>query len=92
MTHTGGHRPEANGRVEKRIAHTYSARGLLETATGGYKYYEALWGAAILHANFCVNAAPFSDGRPSPYKQRTGTDCDFASQHIFGAKATAWMD
>ena len=43
-------------------APTYSARGLLETATGGYKYYEALWGAAILYANFCVNAAPFSDG------------------------------
>ena len=35
MTHTGGHRPEANGRVEKRIGLcTYSARGLLETATG----------------------------------------------------------
>ena len=55
-----------NGRVEKRIGLcTYSARGLLATATGGYKYYEALWGAAILYANFCVNAAPFSDQGPT---------------------------
>jgi len=91
MTNTGGHRPAANGRVEKRIGLcTYSARGLLETATGGYKYYEALWGAAILYANFCVNAAPFSDGRPSPHAKRAGRDCDFEQRHIFGAKATAW--
>ena len=91
MTNTGGHRPAANGRVEKRIGLcTYSARGLLETATGGYKYYEALWGAAILYANFCVNAAPFSDGRPAPHTKRTGLDCDFEKRHIFGAKATAW--
>ena len=33
MANTGGHRPAANGRVEKRIGLcTYSARGLLETA------------------------------------------------------------
>ena len=80
MIHTGGHRPEANGRIETRIGLcTYGAHWLLETATGGYKYYAALWGGTILYTSFCVNAASFSDGCPSPHKQRTGTctNCAF---------------
>ena len=52
QTHTGGHRPSNNAKTEKRIGLvSYYMKAILYQATGGTRYYDMLWGPAVVHAN-----------------------------------------
>ena len=63
QTHTGGHRPSNNAKTEKRIGLvSYYMKAILYQATGGTRYYDMLWGPAVVHANNMNNYNEWSDG------------------------------
>ena len=71
-TTTGGYRPEANSRTERRIRAVSEAhRACMLVATGALGVYDALWGYGLLHAVGSVNRSVWSDGR-CPYTALTG--------------------
>ena len=65
---------------------TESFRASLCQSTGGNDYHEQLWGNGMMHAVYCVNRVPWSDGT-EPYLTLTGKSYEFGpDDHVFGAK------
>ena len=52
-----------------------SVRTMLLCATGGFKYYDQLWGRALVHSSDVIDWTPFSD-RISPLSVLAGRHVD----------------
>ena len=75
-THTGGYNPNGNSVAERRIGMlNQSVRTMLLCATGGFKYYDELWGRALVHSSDVIDWTPFSD-RISPLSVLAGRHVD----------------
>jgi hypothetical protein len=62
-----------------------SVRTMLLCATGGFKYYDQLWGRALVHSSDVIDWTPFSD-RISPLSVLAGRHVDPPDRrHSFGA-------
>ena len=62
LTHTGGYNPTDNSVAERRIGMlNQSVRTILLCATGGFKYYDQLWGRALVHSSGVIDWTHFSD-------------------------------
>ena len=85
-THTGGYNPNGNSVAERRIGMlNQSVRTMLLCATGGFKYYDQLWGRALVHSSDVIDWTPFSD-RISPLSVLAGRHVDPPDRrHSFGA-------
>ena len=91
QTDTGGYKSAANGIVERRIGMLrQKLRTMLVATTGGVNatYIQALWGHAMVRANFYINVNDWSD-RPSPWEQLTGAPYVWTKEdHAFGEYCT----
>ena len=85
-THTGGYNPNGNSVAERRIGMLNQAvRTVLLCATGGFKYYDQLWGRALVYSSDVIDWTPFSD-RISPLSVLAGRHVDPPDKrHSFGA-------
>ena len=85
-THTGGYNPNSNSVAERRIGMLNQlVRTFLLCATGGFKYYDMLWGRALMHASDVIDWTPFGD-RISPLSVLAGQSVAAPSRrHAFGA-------
>ena len=85
-THTGGYNPNGNSVAERRIGMlNQSVRTMLLCATGGFKYYDQLWGRALVYSSDVIDWTPFSD-RISPLSVLAGRHVDPPDKrHSFGA-------
>ena len=85
-THTGGYTPNGNSLAERRIGmFNQLVRVYLLCATGGYKYYDQLWGCALIHASNVIDWFPFSD-RISPLSKLAACAVEPPQhRHPFGA-------
>ena len=85
-THTGGYNPNGNSLAERRIGmFNQLVRTFLLCATGGFRYYDQLWGRALVHASDVVDWTPFGD-RVSPLSKLAGHAVEPpAGRHPFGA-------
>ena len=58
-THTGGYNPNGNSVAERRIGMlNQSVMTMLLCATGGFKYYDQLWGRALVHSSDVIDWTP----------------------------------
>ena len=85
-THTGGYNPNGNSIAERRIGMLNQlVRTMLLCATGGFKYYDQLWGRALVHASNVIDWTPFAD-RISPLSALAGVFVEPPERrHSFGA-------
>jgi hypothetical protein len=85
-THTGGYNPNGNSLAERRIGmFNQLVRTYLLCATGGFKYYDQLWGRALVHASNVIDWTPFKD-RISPLSKLAGCAVEPPEhRHSFGA-------
>jgi hypothetical protein len=84
-THTGGYNPNSNSIAERRIGMLNQlVRTFLLCATGGFKYYDQLWGRALMHASDVIDWAPFGDSdRISPLSVLAGRGVEAPSRLHF---------
>ena len=81
-SHTGGYNPNGNSVAERRIGMlNQSVRTMLLCATGGFKYYDQLWGRALVHSSDVIDWTPFSD-RISPLSVLAGRHVDPPGQSV----------
>jgi hypothetical protein len=81
QTDTGGYRARANSVCERRIGMLkQSLRTVLLAATGGYYYYEQLWGPGF---EFCNRRINWNDWklRRAPHQMLTGSDHEYTASH-----------
>ena len=85
-THTGGYNPNGNSVAERRIGMlNQSIRTMLLCAAGGFKYYDQLWGRALVNSSDVIDRTPFSD-RISPLSVLAGKHvAPLDRRHSFGA-------
>ena len=86
QTNTGGYRPTANSRTERRIRMILDAlRANLLVAHGMTRDYEGLWGQGFKYTMAAINKTAWSDG-VMPHKELTGVEYQFGKEdHVFGS-------